>query len=76
MLTLKACKQLYMFRTSFHNISIEPGRYDNTHREDRVGKSCNMGKNKNEYHFLIVCFHYRDLRIKLLNPTMSLAKHF
>lgn len=59
---------LTRFRTSSHNLFIETGRYDNTLREDRICKSCNMRKIENEYHFLLVCPHYRELRIKFFKP--------
>jgi hypothetical protein len=39
-----------------------------------IVKSCNIGKNENKYHFLMVCFDYKYLRIKCLN-LLSLAKY-
>ena len=52
------------FRTSSHELRIETGRYDNTPREQRLCKSCNMNKIEDEFHFLLVCPKYRDLRCK------------
>ena len=57
---------LARFRSSSHNLFIETGRYENTPREERICKSCNMKKVESEYHFLLVCTHYRDLRLKYL----------
>lgn len=59
---------LSRFRTSSHNLSIETGRYDSTPREQRICKSCNMNKIEDEYHFLLVCPNYRQLRMKYLKP--------
>ena len=52
------------FRTSSRELRIETGRYDNTPREQRLCKSCNMNKIEDEFHFLLVCPKYRDLRCK------------
>ena len=53
---------LTRFRTSAHSLFIETGRYDNTPRQNRICKSCNMGAIEMEYHFLLVCPKHRDLR--------------
>lgn len=55
---------LARFRTSSHELRIETGRYDDTPRNQRLCKSCNMQKIEDEYHFLLVCPNYRDLRKK------------
>lgn len=59
---------LTRFRTSSHNLLIETGRYDGTPRADRTCKSCNMKQIESEYHFLLVCPLYRDLRVKYFTP--------
>lgn len=59
---------LSRFRTSSHNLNIETGRYENLPREQRICKSCNMKKVETEYHFLLVCPRYRELRIKFFKP--------
>ena len=59
---------LSRFRISAHNLEIEIGRYEDRDRKERLCKSCNMKVIENEYHFLLVCPHYRDLRIKCLQP--------
>ena len=59
---------LARFRTSSHNLAIETGRYDDTSRADRICKSCNMKQIENEYHFLLVCPLYRDIRVKYFPP--------
>ena len=46
---------LTRFRTSSHRLMIETGRYhDDTRRELRICKCCNMGKIEDEYDFLLV----------------------
>ena len=59
---------LTRFRTSSHSLMIETGRYDDTARNQRICQFCNMGKVEDEYHFLLVCPYYRDLRRKFLKP--------
>ena len=55
---------LSRFRISSHNLAIETGRYDNTPRENRKCSKCQMNQIENEYHFLLVCPAYRELRKK------------
>ena len=59
---------LTRFRTSSHSLSIETGRYDDTAREQRICQSCNMNKVESEFHFLLVCPKYRELRQKFFKP--------
>lgn len=59
---------LTKFRTSSHSLYIETGRYDNTPRESRLCRFCNMNVIENEYHFLLVCPNYRELRNRYLKP--------
>ena len=50
------------FRLSSHELFIETGRYSNIPRQLRICKCCNMNVIENEFHFLLVCPLYRDLR--------------
>lgn len=59
---------LSRFRTSSHSLFIESGRYDGTPREQRLCKSCTMNAIESEYHFLLVCPNYKDLRKKYFKP--------
>ena len=54
------------FRLSSHDLAVERGRYDNTPRTERLCLYCNLGMIENEYHFLLVCPLYRDIRKKYL----------
>ena len=55
------------FRLSSHDLAIESGRYDDTPRSDRLCKFCNLNVVENEYHFLLVCPLYIDIRRKYFN---------
>jgi hypothetical protein len=59
---------LTKFRISAHNLRIETGRYENTPLENRLCTFCNMRQIENEYHFLLVCPNYRELRTKYFKP--------
>ena len=53
---------LSQFRLSSHDLEIERGRYSNVDRDDRICLLCNSNQIENEYHFLLTCPFYRDLR--------------
>ena len=55
---------LSRFRASSHDLLIETGRYENIPRDQRLCKSCDMKTIESEYHFLLVCPKFRDLRKK------------
>lgn len=59
---------LCKFRVSAHNLSIERGRYDNISRENRICIYCNLQAIESEFHFLLVCPFFRDLRRKFFSP--------
>ena len=64
---------LARFRTSSDNT----GRYENTSRQERICRSCNMNQIEDEYHYFLVCPHFRELRTKYLKlhfchwPTLN-----
>lgn len=53
---------LSRFRCSAHNLLIEEGRHRNIDRNQRMCTKCNMNCIETEYHFLLVCPFYRDVR--------------
>ena len=55
---------LTKFRLSAHDLAIETGRYTNVPREQRFCLQCNMNVVETEYHFLLACPKYRELRHK------------
>ena len=59
---------LSRLRTSSHSLFIETRRYDRTARAARLCKTCNMNKTEDEYHFILVCPAYRELRRKYFKP--------
>ena len=59
---------LSRFRLSSHNLNIERGRYEGIPRDERLCNVCNMNAVETEYHFLLVCPRYTDLRRKFLKP--------
>ena len=70
-------KALTQFRLSSHDLAIERGRYQNIDRLERICNFC-MGKLvESEYHFLLVCPLYRELRQKYMKsyycrwPTLN-----
>ena len=59
-------KHVSAFRLVSHRLEIEMGRHNNIPREQRIYKVCNMQQTESEYHFLLVCPAYHDLRIRFL----------
>lgn len=55
---------LSKIRLSSHDLAIETGRYENTPREHRLCLFCNMNMIESEYHFILVCPFYIDIRKK------------
>ena len=51
--------------TEFH-LLIEEGRYNNIPRENKLRKTCNLNVFENDYHVILKCPMYRQLRIILL----------
>ena len=45
---------------------IEEGRYRNIDKNNRICPYCNMKLTEDEFHFLLVCPAYRDLRQSML----------
>ncbi|MCG7875093.1 MAG: reverse transcriptase family protein [Candidatus Thiodiazotropha endolucinida] len=61
--------ELAAFRLSAHNLDIERGRHIAVTRENRICRLCSMGMIESEYHFLLVCPLYQELRRELLKTT-------
>jgi hypothetical protein len=59
-------KALSRFRCSAHKLAIEEGRFRNIERNQRLCNKCNVHQIESEYHFLLVCPFYSDLRKQLL----------
>jgi hypothetical protein len=50
------------FRTSSHSLEIEYGRYNKVAIENRLCKCCTKNQIEDEYHFLLCCEFYSELR--------------
>ena len=55
---------LTKLRVSAHNLAIETGRHIGLDETDRKCKLCTLNAVESEYHFLLVCPLYSDLRSK------------
>ena len=63
-------KMFTRLRTSSHSLEIERGRYVNKLECDRVCSLCNVVEN--EYHFVMICPIYRELRSEFLCKIKSM----
>ena len=59
-------KHLTSLRLVSHRLQIEIGRHNDLARAERVCRVCNVQQTESEYHFMLVCPAYRDLRVKFL----------
>ncbi|MCU7801014.1 MAG: hypothetical protein KZQ70_12965 [gamma proteobacterium symbiont of Lucinoma myriamae] len=57
---------LSRLRCSAHKLVIEEGRYRNIEKDMRLCQFCSMNILENEYHFLLVCPAYREIRKSIL----------
>ena len=55
---------LSRFRLSSRQLEIETGRHIGSDRDQRLCRKCNMRMIEDEYHFLLTCPLYNDLRTK------------
>ena len=53
-------------RISAHNLNIETGRFYNLDRHERVCSMCNLNVVEDEYHFILQCEKYIDVRRRYL----------
>ena len=59
---------LSRFRLSSHQLEIERDRYHDIARDERLCKFCPSKCIENEYHFMLVCPLYQELRRQYLKP--------
>ena len=68
-------KHFSRLRLCSHSLEIEFGRFNGIDRENRLCKLCNQNTIESEYHFLLCCSKYNDIRIKYLGyiswPTIQ-----
>ena len=65
--SFKIRRALTRFRISSHSLAIETGRHHNKERSNRKCIYCNMNIIESEFHFMLICPLYADLRSKYLN---------
>jgi exonuclease III len=58
--------QLCKFRISAHRLAVETGRYSKIERKHRVCKNCEINELEDEYHFILVCKKFVNLRSKYI----------
>jgi hypothetical protein len=72
----KLRKRLTCFRLGSYSLEIETGRYIGLNRNERTYKCCTQDMVESEYHFLLCCPFYAELRKKLFKnvsfPTFLL----
>ena len=57
---------LVNFRIGAHDLEIETGRHRNIPRENRKCKVCISNSVEDEYHFLLNCDFYTDIRCEYI----------
>ena len=55
-------KEITKFRISNHRLNIEFGRYKNIMRQQRVCTLCDHNDMEDEFHFILKCPFYSDIR--------------
>lgn len=50
------------YRLSSHQLEIERGRFYNIHRNERVCKLCSLSQIEDEFHFILICPFYKEIR--------------
>ena len=57
---------LSKYRISAHSLSVENGRYKNLPKIERKCLCCNLREIEDEYHFVLICPAFSDLREKYI----------
>ena len=68
-------KQISRIRLSSHNLAIESGRPNDICRGERVCEFCKSSI-QDEFHFVIICPLYNDLRMKYLKKNQLAYKWY
>ena len=71
---------LSKFRLSYHNLAIERERYktgkDRLQAKDRICKYCSLNEIEDEFHLIVRCHLYSDLRNDLFKSINSIHRGF
>ena len=57
---------LFHFRSLNHRFPIELGRFCGIRRDDRICELCSLNRIGDEYHYMLECSYFHDLRNKYL----------
>ncbi len=57
-------------------LHIETGRFRGTALEERTCQICNSQSIEDEFHFILICNEYNELRIKLFNSIKYKVETF
>ena len=60
-------KHISRIRRSSHCLNVELGRYQNKNRQDRLCESCTIQQIEDEFHFVLQCPKYVQVRKKYRN---------
>ena len=58
--------ELTRLRCSSHHLLIEEGRFSSIPRENKICKLCNLNKKEDEFHFVLICPHYHQIRSQFI----------
>ena len=61
-------RMICKFRISAHPLNVESGRYSNISRSNRICLCCSTLDLEDEFHFIIICSLYSELRCKFIKP--------
>ena len=67
---------LTKLRTANHKLPIEKGRYRNLPREERKCSLCNEEKIGDEFHFLLECPFFNDIRANYIDKYYRIRPNF
>ena len=61
------CKTKKFINRDLHPLHIEYGRYNKTPRNERYCKMCSLNQIEDEFHALMLCPKYNNIRQKLFS---------
>ena len=62
----RCLKEITKIRTCAHKLNLEFGRHRNVERSERKCRLCNLNEIEDEYHFILQCPLYNDIRMKFI----------
>ena len=68
---VKKRRLLTKLRISAHSLHIETGRYNKIQAENRLCNFCSDSVIEDEYHFMLACSRYTNIRNKLLSTLRA-----